>query len=122
MDAILAVVIVSCVMSLAFGCIATLLSVLESDRSGYGVLDDGMYIRVKKWAARLIGIGLLLGAVAVFVPTTNQLAAIYVIPAVANSEKIQGEADEIYGLAKQWLQQQAKKDGTGNAVGVESDK
>lgn len=39
----------------------------------------------------------------VFVPTTKEYCAIYAIPKIANNEKVQGEAKEIYELAKSWL-------------------
>ena len=45
-------------------------------------------------------------AVACVTPTTNQMAAIVVIPAIVNSETVQEEASELYGLAKTWMKQQ----------------
>lgn len=51
---------------------------------------------------------LLLG---IIMPSTKQAAVIYAAPRILNSEFIQkdvpAEAKEIYGLAKQWLEEQA---------------
>ena len=46
----------------------------------------------------LIGI-----AGAVFVPSSKTAAAMYVVPAIVNNEKIQAVGNEIYGFAVEWL-------------------
>lgn len=38
-----------------------------------------------------------------FVPTTKEMAVIYVVPAIANSETVQGIGNDIVGLAKEWI-------------------
>lgn len=40
-----------------------------------------------------------------FVPTTKEMAAIVVIPRVANSESVQGLGEGIVDLAKVWMQE-----------------
>lgn len=42
-------------------------------------------------------------AVATFVPSTKQLAAILVVPKIANSEKIQTAGNKLYELAVEWM-------------------
>ena len=44
---------------------------------------------------------------AVLTPTSKQMAAIIVLPEIANSETVQIEAREIYDLAKEWLRSSA---------------
>lgn len=43
------------------------------------------------------------GALATFLPSTKNAAAIVVIPAIVNNETIQREAADLYGMAKQAL-------------------
>lgn len=39
----------------------------------------------------------------VFTPTTKQTAAMYVIPAIANNEKLRDTGDKLYELAVEWI-------------------
>lgn len=75
--------------------------------------------RVKKTATAgfLLGFfGLALGAGAInFLPSTKQMAAIYVVPAIANNEKIQqigGKtldiSNQLLDLTKEYLESKAK--------------
>ena len=46
----------------------------------------------------------LLGAsVCTFVPTTKQMAAILIVPRIANSEKVQQAGNNLYELAVEWM-------------------
>lgn len=49
--------------------------------------------------------GLFLNAL---IPSTKSLAVIVVLPAIVNNEAVQGEAKEIYTLAKEALKEMAK--------------
>lgn len=40
---------------------------------------------------------------AVFVPTTKQMAAIIIVPKIANSEKVQTVGNKLYDLAVEWM-------------------
>lgn len=53
-----------------------------------------------KWASPLI---VVLGIILIVIPSGKTLAAMYVLPKIANSEVIQGEAKEFYELAKEGL-------------------
>ncbi|WP_428041419.1 hypothetical protein [Candidatus Avelusimicrobium fimicolum] len=76
-------------------------------------------VKVKKYAGisfllAMIGI-IFFGAVRVFLPSTNQMAAIYVVPAIANNEKIQqigGKtldiSNQLLDLTKEYLKDKAK--------------
>jgi membrane-bound ClpP family serine protease len=41
--------------------------------------------------------------VATFVPSTKQMAAILIVPRIANSEKVQTVGNKIYDLASEWM-------------------
>ena len=58
--------------------------------------------------------GLFFGSIMTFLPTTKQLAAIYVVPAIANNEKIQqigGKtldiSNQLLDLTKEYLESKA---------------
>lgn len=60
-------------------------------------------------------VALFFGAIAMLLPTTKQMAAIYVVPAIANNEKIQqigGKtldiSNQLLDLTKDYLAEQAK--------------
>lgn len=45
-------------------------------------------------------------------PSSREMAAIYVIPKIANSENVRNIGDEMYGLAMEWLKElKAKREG-----------
>lgn len=48
-------------------------------------------------------VGVLLYVLLVMVPTTKQMAAILVIPRIANSEKVQQAGNKLYDLAVEWM-------------------
>lgn len=59
-----------------------------------------MFKRLVKWTFLFA----LLGAfVCTFVPTTKQMAAILIIPRIANSEKVQTVGNKLYDLAVEWM-------------------
>ena len=41
--------------------------------------------------------------VAAFVPTTRQMAAIVMVPKIANNEKVQAAGNKLYDLAVEWM-------------------
>lgn len=56
--------------------------------------------RYLKWASPLI---VVLGIILIVIPSGKTIAAMYVLPKIANNEVIQGEAKEFYELAKEGL-------------------
>ena len=44
-------------------------------------------------------------AICVFVPTTREMAAIYVVPKIANSETVKDLGEGIVTLAREWIQE-----------------
>lgn len=61
--------------------------------------------RMMKFAAVLIIPLILLVSVRIFVPTTNEMAAIKVVPMLANNT-VKKDAGELYGLTMSWLKAQ----------------
>lgn len=48
-------------------------------------------------------LALLCLAVNVFTPSTKQMAAILIVPRIANSEKVQQAGNKLYELAVEWM-------------------
>ena len=62
--------------------------------------------RVSKPVCIVLSAFILLGAtISALIPTTKEMAAIVVIPAVANSESVQGFGEGIVNLAKDWMKE-----------------
>lgn len=40
-----------------------------------------------------------------FIPTSKTMAAMYIIPSIANNEKIQDAGDRLYTLAVEWMEE-----------------
>lgn len=76
--------------------------------------DDVQLIKsvTKFWVGFCVALGLIAG-VRMFVPTTKELAAIIVVPKIANStlvtEKIPQELAELYAIAKQYMVETLKE-------------
>lgn len=83
------------------------------------VYNDDETERVRKYATVrfvlcLFGLGLFGGALT-FLPSTKQMAAIYVVPAIANNEKMRQVGDktldisnQLLDLTKEYLESKAK--------------
>ena len=59
----------------------------------------------KKTGCIAVGIVSIIMICSIFVPTTKEMAAIVVIPKIANNESIKGLGDEIVNLAKEWMKE-----------------
>lgn len=74
-------------------------------------LDDD----IPKWTPPVFALAALAFAlVAVFVPTTRQMAAILVVPKIANSEKVQTVGNKLYDLAVEWMDELRPRGKAGN--------
>jgi len=62
-------------------------------------------------ALSLLALGL---SIRTFVPTTKEMAAIYVIPKVVNNEHLRDAGDKLYNLAVEWMET-LRPDGSQNA-------
>ena len=56
--------------------------------------------KIARWLVVPLSISLSVGA---FVPTTKEMAAIMIVPRLANSEKVQTVGNKVYDLAVEWL-------------------
>ena len=63
-----------------------------------------IFKRVRNIAFAIGCVALPIGiATKIFLPTTQEMAAILVIPQIANSEKVQEVGGKIYDLAVEWM-------------------
>ena len=66
------------------------------------------YVRRCRWIATAVSLALVVTTIAgflgrIFIPTTKTVAAMYIIPAVANNEKVQDCGNRLYALAIEWM-------------------
>jgi len=69
---------------------------------------ENVHLRMMRtWTRTLCIVALSATSIAVVTPTSREMAAIIILPKIANSETVQNEAREIYDLAKEWLRNAA---------------
>lgn len=66
-------------------------------------LIEEQFTKFQVWTVGIITLLCSFGLV--LTPTTNEMAAIMIIPKIANNEDIQGVGSEIVSLAKDWLKE-----------------
>lgn len=113
-------------MIVMFGTVAAIVLFVLSVATGNGYCevfegksDDALAAihetmkRISKTLLKIVLVCILivssLHAIVAFTPTTKEMAAIIVIPKIANSESVQQLGDGIVDLAKQWLKELAPK-------------
>lgn len=94
--------------------IAGLVSITQRERA----LKRARILRYNKWIPKLFKSSAFAACLSVFfwalftlTPTTNQMAAIMVIPKIATSENVEvltGEAKSLYDLAKEYFRESVK--------------
>lgn len=92
--------------------IACLLAALEWSDEG----DKRDALRKLKTVGVLSFAAFLLFTLSAFIPTTKEMAAIIIVPKIANSEKVQDAGNRLYDLAVEWmdsLKPEKKDDGNG---------
>lgn len=59
------------------------------------------------WSHIFRGLGFIgvVAAIATFVPSTKQMAAIIVVPKIVNNEAVQAAGNELYTLALDWMKE-----------------
>lgn len=55
--------------------------------------------------------GAILGAVAVLIPSTKQMAAIVIVPAIVNNQKVQELPNKLLDLGYEWIEDLKPKKG-----------
>ena len=90
-----------CIVTIIVGIVGAICAIIRA--VGADNLDDGEKKAFNKCIKTCIFIFSfsLLGTV--LVPSGKALAAIYIIPKIANNETLKDEAGEIYKFAKDWL-------------------
>ena len=66
---------------------------------------------LKRFVGPVVAISL---AILAFAPSSKTLAAMYIVPAIANNEKVQDVGNRLYDLAVEWMDElkPAKKEKT----------
>lgn len=59
--------------------------------------------KLYKAGLMMVPVGILLYILLVMVPTTKQMAAIFIVPRIANSEKVQQAGNKLYDPAVEWM-------------------
>lgn len=74
------------------------------------------YMEGFKWYFYTISlyVFIIAASAAIFIPSTKQIAAIFIIPKIANSEKVEKIGNGLYDLAVEWMNElkPTKKEGT----------
>jgi len=52
-----------------------------------------------------VAVAILVATVVTFIPTTKQMAAIMIVPRLANSERVQNIGNKVYDLAVEWMEE-----------------
>lgn len=66
---------------------------------GWRIIDGGpLWAPIASVTAFLLSI-----AIVTFTPSTKQMAAIIIVPRIANSEKVQTVGNHLYDLAVEWM-------------------
>lgn len=91
----------------AFGALATAMQ--------WGVnepIDEEEKAPYKKWFKRESIVALICGLILTFLPTTKEMAMIYVVPHISESQVIKQDIPELYDLGvnalKDWLKKETK--------------
>jgi hypothetical protein len=90
------------VIGLLFAIFLTIGAVCSTfDRSTPLFLRNLLFVLAPlSWAVMFVAvIGLL------FIPTTKTVAAMYVVPAIVNNEKLNDAGDRLYVLATEWMEE-----------------
>ncbi len=99
---------------------ATVLAFCLGTFTGNGMYDvfesksdeelEALHTRLRRVSWRCAALGCVTLAMAVacsvletFVPTTREMAAIVMVPAIVNNEKVQTVGNKLYDLAAEWL-------------------
>lgn len=93
---------------LVFGCVGAELRSKQrewrhdTDESVNAVRATGK--RLHRYAIVLAVCAAVILVVGCFIPTTKEMAAIIIVPKIANSEKVQAAGNKLYDLAVEWME------------------
>ena len=104
------------VLAVVFGIIAfvTFMTTIEGSREArMEAISD--IAKLATWGVFMLFVVVALQVAIAFVPSTKQMAAIIVVPKIANSEKVQTVGNQLYDLAVEWMNELKPKKGEGVA-------
>ena len=90
--------------------IAALLASIDDPMEIKNEILEGVW-KCGVWCASLIVVAVVIHIAGAFVPSTKQMAAIIVVPKIANSEKVQTVGNQLYDLAVEWMNELKPKKG-----------
>ena len=95
----------ACIPIIIFGII---LSTISIGLTAIAFCDEVSDVRGSRWIAATVSLVLVSVTIAgllgrIFVPTTRTVAAMHIIPAIANNEKVQDCGNRLYDLAIEWM-------------------
>lgn len=67
--------------------------------------DEDDVAAVKKWFKRLLFVPIISGIIAIFTPNAKEVAAMVVLPRVANSETVEQLGEGVRMLAVEWMEE-----------------
>ena len=86
----------------------------EKESEDYQKVNEIRQYSAKRLLPLTIAFALMV-TMSILIPTSKELAAMYVIPNVANNERIQNFSSEIVTIAEDWLKElKTKSQGTAN--------
>ena len=88
---------------------AEVLTTLVAVFSGFATAITAFVVedeRAKPWIPRAASVFVVAILLAVFVPSKQTFAAMYVLPALAKSEAVQKDLPEVYGMAVDFVKKQ----------------
>ena len=85
----------------------------------YNVFGEKTHLIRMRFIKTVVATGILsfvFGFVNMLTPTTREMAAILIVPRIANSEKVQTVGNQLYDLAVEWMEElHTAKNKEGNA-------
>jgi len=111
LDAIFNVAVLAAIVGLVTAAfLLVLATTTENERvyESFGETKEGklrLAKKLRRYALPALAAGFLGAVAATLTPTTKEACAILAIPAIANSEDVQGLGADLVGLAREWLEE-----------------
>ena len=91
-----------CIAIVAIMIMAAFFACIDADKDTKSAVAAKIR-RSTLWCVPLLFMMLAINMAVALIPTTKQMAAIIVVPSIANSEKVQTVGNKLYDLAVEWM-------------------
>ena len=108
LDSIHCVFGVAIIPAMILAGIAALIGLLNY-ASGFGDKDRSFGARLLRMSLRVFAICVVASIFEALIPTTKEMAAITVVPRIANNERLQEAGNRLFDLATAWMEELAQK-------------